>query len=89
VNDLEFESMVRDELARARCKFPDQGALTLMAAAIEEVGETSQAILQGQGPKRVREEAAQVAVMAFRIALDCDLEPPSPRVVEGDCDNCA
>jgi hypothetical protein len=73
MDDTAFETMVRDELARARAKFPGQNVYKLLAAAMEELGETSQATLKGEGAQRIREEACQVAAMAFRIALDCDI----------------
>jgi NTP pyrophosphatase (non-canonical NTP hydrolase) len=73
MNDLDFQAQTRDELARARLKFPNQDLRTTMLALVEEVGEVAQAILQGQSPSRIREELIQVAAMATRAACDCDL----------------
>ena len=53
-----------------------------LAALTEEVGELNQAVLQlnhephkGVMPERVYNEAVQVAVMAIRVALDCEYAP--------------
>lgn len=60
---------VREELERARQKFPDnRHSLT---ALMEEVGELSKAMLD-ESRWRVRDEAIQVAAMAIRVALDGD-----------------
>ena len=76
-----YQSGVERELARAREKFPQQGAFVTLAALMEEVGELAQAVLQKQfEPDRGRtyadilREAQQVAVMAMRLALDCGLD---------------
>ena len=70
---------ILDELKRARAKFPVQGVWVTLAALTEEVGELNQAILhnhfenkKARGYAGVREEAVQVAVMAIRVALDCE-----------------
>jgi hypothetical protein len=76
--DLVFMHMMHGELLNARIKFPNQSLLTSLAAAIEELGETSQAILKEEGPQRIQEEAIQTAVMAMRIAIDCGLAPLNP-----------
>lgn len=70
------------ELARARRKFPEQNIWVTLAALTEEVGELNQAVLQlnhephkGVQAEQVYKEAVQVAVMAIRVALDCDYTP--------------
>lgn len=67
------------ELARARRKFPKQNIWVTLAALTEEVGELNQAVLQlnhepakGVTPEKVYAEAVQTAVMAIRVALDCE-----------------
>ena len=67
------------ELAKARRKFPDQHVWITLAALSEEVGELNQAILQfnhephkGKTEEDIYKEAVQVAVMAIRVALDCE-----------------
>jgi hypothetical protein len=73
---------IADELARARAKFPQQDVWVTLAALTEEVGELNQAILQRayQAAEKnvtvahIRKEAVQVAVMALRVALDCNVE---------------
>jgi len=68
--DENFLDAVREELARARHKFPEQSRLTTALALVEEVGELAQAILQGAPESRVEAEAVQVAVMALRVVND-------------------
>lgn len=58
------------EVVRARTKFP--GNRFLFTALGEEFGELAQAILQKEGPERVREEALQVACVAMRIYEEGD-----------------
>ena len=58
------------ECMHAKLKFP--GNRYLLAALTEEVGELAQALLQKQGPERVREEALQVACVTLRIAIEGD-----------------
>lgn len=65
---LFIESM-KEELDRARAKFPD--AKHSLAALMEEVGELAKAILD-ESWARVRAEAIQVAVMACRVAVEGD-----------------
>lgn len=73
---------ILDELNRARRKFPTQNVWLTLAALTEEVGELNQAILQinmephkDVTPEDIYKEAVQTAVMAIRIALDCDYIP--------------
>lgn len=74
---VEYGSLreLADEMKRARAKFPEQHRL--LAALMEEVGETAQAYLEGK-PEHAREEALQVACVAMRIYEhgDWDYEPP-------------
>ncbi len=58
------------EIASARLKFPSNRHS--LAALVEEVGETAQAFLQGQGSDRIRAEALQVACVAMRIYEEGD-----------------
>ena len=79
---------IEAELARARDKFPEQNVWVMLAALTEEVGELNQAILQYNEKlsssatedfirnQEIKKEAVQVAVMAIRVALDCDLYFP-------------
>lgn len=73
-NTEEFLNHVRDEVARARSKFPDNNLM--LAALTEEVGELAQAMLKVACGKwdaqRVYEEAVQVAAMAARVATEGD-----------------
>ena len=64
-----FLSEVRDELQRARAKFPGDTLQTVALA--EEFGELCKAVLD-EPAARVRREAVQTAVMAARVALDGD-----------------
>ena len=79
-SDGEFTAKMHTEIARARAKFPEQSVWITLAALTEEVGELNQAILQfnHQPEKKISElqiykEALQVAVMAMRVAQDCEL----------------
>jgi len=72
---------INQELKRARSKFPAQSALVTIAAATEEMGEVASSYLEhhfephkGVTVVDIRKEAIQLAVMAIRIACDCDLE---------------
>lgn len=60
---------IREELARARAKFPGRN-LTLVAL-MEEVGELANAAMD-KPREQVYREAIQVAVMAMRVWLDGD-----------------
>ena len=73
------------ELKRARDKFPQQDVWTTLAALTEEVGELNKGVLQlnheahkGVTPQDVYDEAVQVAVMAIRVALDCEYVTARP-----------
>lgn len=77
----EFFERVRDELARARAKYP--GNVLVLAALTEELGELAEAVgdaemLPPTSPGRegaelaVHEEAVQVAAMACRLATEGD-----------------
>jgi NTP pyrophosphatase (non-canonical NTP hydrolase) len=75
MHDDRFQSDVRDELWRARTKFPEP--IFSMCALTEEVGELAKALLKlcaGKGTaKDVWDEAVQVAAMAQRVAVEGDL----------------
>ena len=60
---------IRNELLRARAKFP--GDNVTMLALMEEVGELAKATFE-ESAANVRKEAVQVAVMAIRVVLDGD-----------------
>ncbi|MCY6381084.1 hypothetical protein [Hoeflea prorocentri] len=62
-------SEIREELERARAKFPGDGVT--MLALMEEVGELAKASFE-EPRANVRKEAVQVAVMAMRVVLDGD-----------------
>ena len=69
------------ELSRARAKFPTQSVWFTLAALTEEVGELNAAILQfnheptkGVTIDAIHREAIQVATMALRVVLDCNME---------------
>lgn len=64
-----FLSEVREELVRARDKFP--GRRLMLVALGEEAGELCKAALE-EPAARVYREAVQVACMAARVALDGD-----------------
>jgi hypothetical protein len=72
--DYRFLSDVADEIERARQKFPSSNLV--LAAATEELGETSHAMLlhaAGKGPiEDIWKEAVQLAAMAMRIATEGD-----------------
>lgn len=65
-----IEMEIRDEVERARTKFP--GNRYLLAALMEEVGELSQAMLQKKSVTEIVREAIQVACVAIRIAEEGD-----------------
>jgi len=80
--DGNFTARMHNEINRARAKFPDQNVWITLAALTEEVGELNQAILQFNHepqrqitPEKIYKEAIQVAVMAMRVALDCEYHP--------------
>lgn len=75
-----FLQEVRDELLRARTKFP--GDRVMMIALTEEVGELAKALLE-EPRENVRREAVQVAVMAARIVLDGDSSVTDWRLDKG------
>lgn len=60
------------EVARARRKFPSNAHM--LAALTEELGETAQALLEGQGRERIRAEALQVACVAMRLYEEGDAD---------------
>lgn len=60
---------IRQELVRARTKFP--GDNVTFAALVEEVGELATATFE-ESRDRVRKEAVQTAVMSMRMVLDGD-----------------
>lgn len=64
-----FLDEIRDELERARAKFPGDRIMGLALA--EEFGELIKAMLD-ESSDRVRKEAVQTAVMAARVVLDGD-----------------
>ncbi len=78
-----FIRHLREELARARSKFPDSNKT--MTALTEEVGEVAKALLKitedGELDRHelnkrlhaVYTEAVQVATMALRLAVDGDM----------------
>lgn len=61
---------LRDEVARAREKFP--GSRFLLSALMEETGELAQAFLQRLPQEERRREALQVACVAMRIYEEGD-----------------
>lgn len=68
------------ELGKARAKFPVQSVWVTLAALTEEVGELNAAILQfnhepakGVTIDAIYREAIQVATMALRVMLDCEV----------------
>lgn len=71
--DADFLLDMGLELRKARKAFPQQSFWRTLAALTEEVGELNQAILQHRDYAAIRSEAIQVAVMALRVANDCDL----------------
>ena len=64
-----FVAAVAGEIPRARGLFPDPRGL--VAALLEETGELARALLE-ETPARVFAEAAQVAAVAGRLALEGD-----------------
>jgi NTP pyrophosphatase (non-canonical NTP hydrolase) len=79
-----FLNLVREELKRARKKFPNQDKKINMIALTEEVGELAQEILKldesikdpnneidiDKHLSRILNEAVQVACMACRVATE-------------------
>jgi hypothetical protein len=65
----QFLSEIREELLRARSKFPGNRIMTIALA--EEFGELCKAILD-ESAASVRKEAIQTAVMCARVVLDGD-----------------
>jgi hypothetical protein len=81
-NEQMFWCEVIDELQRARVKLPTTESISTIFALTEEVGELLRDVLQQRfesdkyrGYGELRKEAVQVAVMAIRVALDCELAP--------------
>ena len=79
-NDADFLEDVKTEIKKARAKFPEQDVMTTLVALGEEYGELCQAVLQYRyekhKEKRISDlysEAVQVAVMAMRVILDCEI----------------
>lgn len=72
--DKAFLLALREELTRARIKFPSSNLS--MAALTEEVGELAQAMLKRRAGKGSHSdifgEAVQVAAMAMRVAIEGD-----------------
>jgi len=62
---------ISSEVDIARSKFPSTNHL--LAALMEEVGELSKALLEGEPPEHVLHEAIQVATVAVRIAEEGSL----------------
>lgn len=58
------------EVMRARRKFPSNRHM--LAALIEEVGETAKALMEKEGRDRIRAEALQVACVAMRLYEEGD-----------------
>ena len=71
---------IRNELLRARTKFPGDNVTTL--ALMEEVGELAKATIE-EPAANVRKEAVQVAVMAIRVVLDGDATLTDWRTAKG------
>lgn len=69
LTDAVFLSLVKGELAAARKKFPESGAVN--CALVEEVGEVSSALMYEPWNKVVA-ECVQVAAMAVRLAVEGD-----------------
>ncbi len=65
----DFLQEVREEVARARTKFPQPDGL--LAALSEEAGEVAKAMLDEHW-QNVRKECVQLAAMAFRLAEEGD-----------------
>ena len=64
-----FLQCVRDEVAFARKKFPENDSN--YAALVEEVGELAKALME-ESSTRIHEEAVQVASAALRVATEGD-----------------
>lgn len=83
-----MEHEVFDEIERAVAKFPTWPTDPLHAVAVlgEEFGELTKAVLQSiyephkSSPVDVREEAVQVAAMAFRFLASLDQYDYAPGV---------
>jgi hypothetical protein len=63
------QNLLANELHHGKAKFP--GNRFMFAALVEEVGELAEAII-AKDPRRVQEEAVQVAAVACRIADEGD-----------------
>lgn len=63
---------IRDEVRRARRKFPHNRHL--LGALMEQVGELAQALLQGKSQREIQCEAIQVACVAIRILEERDAD---------------
>jgi NTP pyrophosphatase (non-canonical NTP hydrolase) len=77
--DLQFAAQLREEVARARRKFPDQDGVTLFLALVEEAGEVAQAILQKRPAAAIKGEIIQVAAMAQQLWTECNFNLPDER----------
>jgi NTP pyrophosphatase (non-canonical NTP hydrolase) len=67
----EFIANMRRENSRALAKHGEQPDITQAGWFViltEEVGELAQAIVEGNAPRHIADEAAQVAAMAYRVA---------------------
>lgn len=73
ISDSDFLADVSMEVARARAKFQNQPTNVSIMALMEEVGELAQAYLQGNRSGNYQQECIQVACMALRCAVECDL----------------
>ena len=76
---IRFSNDLVQEIRRATDKFPHNHHLS--AALMEEVGELSKALLENEGPGRIREEAIHVACVAARIAIEGDGDFDAPRSI--------
>lgn len=63
---------LREEMVKARKKFPRNGRLTIALA--EELGELAKAELQGRQIREIQKEALQVACVALRIFEEGDAD---------------
>jgi len=79
MNTKNFIDAIYEELKRARAKFPSQNVWVTLAALGEEVGELNKEVLhfnfepnKHATEQSIMDEAVQVAVMAIRVALDCE-----------------
>jgi NTP pyrophosphatase (non-canonical NTP hydrolase) len=79
---IKFSNDLVQEIKRATDKFPHNRHLTV--ALMEEVGELSKALLENEGPARIREEAIHVACVAARIAIENDGDFDTPRAITVD-----